>query len=197
MLPGSITPCSLYLSPNGHIFRTMEEVQEYNRHLEKKKIEGEQKQMVLEAARKAITRTSEAPVNHGGKVYQRYEENIESMATKGKVVVGDTNSSKESNKTIFKYEKNFFDEAVGEFEIRVPGGSHVGRRFQCTECPKQLNTKNSLDYHLRTHTGLSPFQCDICFKKFKSSSLCSRHRKIHSIEKKYSCDYCSKKYSCD
>ena len=45
MPAGSSTPCSLYLSPNGRTFRTMEEVQEYNRQLEKQKIEREQKKM--------------------------------------------------------------------------------------------------------------------------------------------------------
>ena len=82
-----------------------------------------------------------------------------------------------------------------EVEIKVERGDLAGKRFQCTECGKELNTKNGLDYHMRTHSGLSPFQCDLCFKKFKSSSLCSRHRQIHSIEKKYSCDTCSKSFA--
>ena len=43
--PGSSTPCSLYLSPSGRTFRTMEEVEMYTRHLEEKMIEGEQKKV--------------------------------------------------------------------------------------------------------------------------------------------------------
>ena len=43
--PGSSTPCSLFLSPNGRTFRTMEEVEMYTRQLEQQKIEGEHKKM--------------------------------------------------------------------------------------------------------------------------------------------------------
>ena len=89
----------------------------------------------------------------------------------------------------------FEEEIVGGFEIKLERGEVVGKRFQCMKCGKELNTKNGLDYHMRTHTGLSPFQCDLCFKRFKSSSLCSRHRQIHSSERKYTCEICSKSFA--
>ena len=69
------------------------------------------------------------------------------------------------------------------------------KKFCCMECGKELNTKNGLDYHMRTHSGAHPFQCEICFKRFKSSSLCSRHRQIHSSDKKFSCKICGKGFA--
>ena len=69
------------------------------------------------------------------------------------------------------------------------------KRYQCNKCGKEFGTKNGLDYHERTHSGISPFECDVCFKRFKSSSLCSRHKQIHSITKKYNCDVCLKSFA--
>ena len=69
------------------------------------------------------------------------------------------------------------------------------KKFCCMECGKELNTKNGLDYHMRTHSGAHPFQCEICLKRFKSSSLCSRHRQIHSSDKKFSCKICGKGFA--
>jgi len=69
------------------------------------------------------------------------------------------------------------------------------KKYQCNKCGKEFGTKNGLDYHERTHSGISPFECDVCFKRFKSSSLCSRHKQIHSITKKYNCDVCLKSFA--
>ena len=69
------------------------------------------------------------------------------------------------------------------------------KKFRCADCGKELNTKNGLDYHMRTHSGAHPFQCEICLKRFKSSSLCSRHRQIHSSDKKFSCKICGKGFA--
>ena len=73
--------------------------------------------------------------------------------------------------------------------------SNAMKKFCCMECGKELNTKNGLDYHMRTHSGAHPFQCEICLKRFKSSSLCSRHRQIHSSDKKFSCKICGKGFA--
>ena len=70
-------------------------------------------------------------------------------------------------------------------------------KLKCSklDCRKEFSTKNGLDYHERTHLGLSPFVCDLCNKKFKSSSLCSRHKLIHSSSKKYMCTVCDKRFA--
>ena len=62
-------------------------------------------------------------------------------------------------------------------------------------CQKEFSTKNGLDYHERTHSGVSPYQCDVCDKTFKSSSLCSRHKLIHSESKNFCCNICSKSFA--
>ena len=77
----------------------------------------------------------------------------------------------------------------------VQSPSNTMKKFCCMECGKELNTKNGLDYHMRTHSGAHPFQCEICLKRFKSSSLCSRHRQIHSSDKKFSCKICGKGFA--
>ena len=77
----------------------------------------------------------------------------------------------------------------------VQSPSNAMKKFCCMECGKELNTKNGLDYHMRTHSGAHPFQCEICLKRFKSSSLCSRHRQIHSSDKKFSCKICGKGFA--
>ena len=77
----------------------------------------------------------------------------------------------------------------------VQSSSNTMKKFCCMECGKELNTKNGLDYHMRTHSGAHPFQCEICLKRFKSSSLCSRHRQIHSSNKKFSCKICGKGFA--
>ena len=98
-------------------------------------------------------------------------------------------------------DENICDTIVGH-EEEVMTGCDIkenvemdGKRFQCLKCGKELNSKNGVDYHMRTHTGFRPFQCDLCFKRFKSSSLCSRHRHIHSTEKKFMCKICDKNFA--
>ena len=81
------------------------------------------------------------------------------------------------------------------FDEEKDRGSPSSKKFRCVDCGKELNTKNGLDYHMRTHSGDHPFQCDICFKRFKSSSLCSRHRQIHNSDKKFSCKICGKGFA--
>ena len=41
--------------------------------------------------------------------------------------------------------------------------------FQCTMCPRDFNQKNSLDMHLRRHTGYKPHVCQFCNIGFTQS----------------------------
>ena len=61
---------------------------------------------------------------------------------------------------------------------------------KCTQGGKELNTKNGLDHHMKTHT--SHFYCDLCSKIFKNLSLHNRHTKNHISERYCLCDTCSK-----
>ena len=49
--------------------------------------------------------------------------------------------------------------------VRKPKGL-----YPCKECDRVFNHKNSLSYHLKSHTGLRPYACPTCDKAFYASS---------------------------
>ncbi|KXN65427.1 hypothetical protein CONCODRAFT_80773, partial [Conidiobolus coronatus NRRL 28638] len=63
------------------------------------------------------------------------------------------------------------------------------KSFKCSICSKSYNRKNSLQRHMRIHSGAKPYECDNCSKSFtrkdilekhKESMKCQRIRKIHN-----------------
>lgn len=63
------------------------------------------------------------------------------------------------------------------------------KSFKCAICSKSYNRKNSLQRHMRIHSGAKPYECDNCSKSFtrkdilekhKESMKCQRIRKIHN-----------------
>ncbi|CAG9864565.1 unnamed protein product [Phyllotreta striolata] len=65
---------------------------------------------------------------------------------------------------------------------------------ECTECDRVFTHKNSLVYHMRSHTGIRPHQCDQCGKSFFASSALKVHLRLHSGDKPYSCEHCGKRF---
>ncbi|CAH0564121.1 unnamed protein product [Brassicogethes aeneus] len=66
--------------------------------------------------------------------------------------------------------------------------------LQCTECDRTFVHRNSLVYHMRSHTGIRPHQCDQCGKSFFASSALKVHLRLHSGDKPYTCSECGKKF---
>lgn len=65
---------------------------------------------------------------------------------------------------------------------------------ECTECDRMFTHRNSLVYHMRSHTGIRPHQCDQCGKSFFASSALKVHLRLHSGDKPYSCEHCGKRF---
>lgn len=67
-------------------------------------------------------------------------------------------------------------------------------KLQCTECDRSFAHRNSLVYHMRSHTGIRPHQCDQCGKSFFASSALKVHLRLHTGDKPYACDVCERRF---
>lgn len=66
--------------------------------------------------------------------------------------------------------------------------------LRCPSCPKTFSRPNSLNVHLRTHTGEKAHTCCYCGKRFGRADLLKSHKRTHTGERPYSCNLCSKTY---
>lgn len=56
-------------------------------------------------------------------------------------------------------------------------------RYTCNICNKEVNRKDSLEIHMRVHTGERPFVCFLCGNSYKQRPDMDRHqRKVHNFE---------------
>lgn len=72
---------------------------------------------------------------------------------------------------------DFTPEPRGRGEIlspkrRLPGkrSRRAGLHLICPQCGRMFNHRNSLVYHLRSHSGERPHQCEVCGKSFFAAS---------------------------
>ncbi|XP_018301198.1 zinc finger protein 260 isoform X2 [Mycetomoellerius zeteki] len=64
----------------------------------------------------------------------------------------------------------------------------------CDQCNRSFHHKNSLIYHMRSHSGERPHQCDICSKRFFAASALKVHKRLHSGDKPYKCEECGRHF---
>ncbi|XP_045059865.1 zinc finger protein 772 isoform X1 [Desmodus rotundus] len=73
---------------------------------------------------------------------------------------------------------------------------HTGQRhYECSECGKTFNRKDSLVQHQRVHTGERPYECSECGKTFSRKPILAQHQRIHTGEMPYECGVCGKVFN--
>lgn len=75
------------------------------------------------------------------------------------------------------------------------GGGAGKRHFICSICGKSFTTSQSLDTHMRIHTGERPYRCEQCGKRFTQSGHLTAHQTVHTGERPYECTRCGKRFA--
>ncbi|KAF4523269.1 hypothetical protein B566_EDAN006892 [Ephemera danica] len=75
-----------------------------------------------------------------------------------------------------------------------PVGNRKWEQLTCPTCGRMFNHRNSLVYHLRSHTGERPHQCEVCGKSFFAASALKVHMRLHSGDKPYKCELCGRHF---
>ncbi|KAJ9587000.1 hypothetical protein L9F63_019418 [Diploptera punctata] len=70
----------------------------------------------------------------------------------------------------------------------------LGIHLTCPQCGRMFNHRNSLIYHLRSHSGERPHQCEVCGKSFFAASALKVHMRLHSGDKPYKCEFCGRHF---
>ncbi|KAF6216111.1 hypothetical protein GE061_000449 [Apolygus lucorum] len=68
------------------------------------------------------------------------------------------------------------------------------KSVQCPHCSKTFTHRNSLLYHVRSHSGRRPHQCDVCGKGFFAANALRVHMRMHSGDKPYTCTVCGRNF---
>ncbi|XP_012234087.1 zinc finger protein ZFP2-like isoform X2 [Linepithema humile] len=69
------------------------------------------------------------------------------------------------------------------------------KSWSCSTCGKKYSSKNLLDEHMNTHTGVRPYVCEVCNKDFASKYTYKAHVKTHELRPRpFECGYCNKTF---
>ncbi|KAF3424864.1 hypothetical protein E2986_05590 [Frieseomelitta varia] len=67
--------------------------------------------------------------------------------------------------------------------------------WPCESCGKRYSSRNLLEEHINTHTGVRPYVCENCGKDFASKYTYKAHVKTHEIRPRpYECSQCNKTF---
>lgn len=72
---------------------------------------------------------------------------------------------------------------------------HSNNSYVCTVCGMTLNTRHTLNHHMKKHSEILIHICNYCGKKFKMSKALKIHLISHSGLRPYKCLYCDKTFS--
>ncbi|XP_059059504.1 uncharacterized protein LOC131852790 [Achroia grisella] len=74
--------------------------------------------------------------------------------------------------------------------------SHSDRQQVCRECGKSFYTATALKVHKRVHNDDRPYKCDECGRGFRQWSVLKYHKSsIHSNQKHFKCEFCMKEFA--
>ncbi|XP_078035837.1 uncharacterized protein LOC144469440 [Augochlora pura] len=69
------------------------------------------------------------------------------------------------------------------------------KSWPCETCGKRYSSKNLLEEHINTHTGVRPYVCESCGKDFASKYTYKAHVKTHEVRPRpYECSQCNKSF---
>ncbi|EZA61757.1 hypothetical protein DMN91_004497 [Ooceraea biroi] len=69
------------------------------------------------------------------------------------------------------------------------------KSWSCETCGKKYSSKNLLEGHTNTHTGVRPYVCEICGKNFTSKYTYKAHVKTHEVRPRlFECTQCNKTF---
>lgn len=67
--------------------------------------------------------------------------------------------------------------------------------WTCETCGKRYSSRNLLEEHINTHTGIRPYVCKTCGKDFASKYTYKAHEKTHEVRPRpFQCSHCPKSF---
>ncbi|XP_012265939.1 zinc finger protein ZFP2-like isoform X2 [Athalia rosae] len=69
------------------------------------------------------------------------------------------------------------------------------KSWPCETCGKRYSSRNLLEEHINTHTGVRPYACETCGKDFASKYTYKAHVKTHEVRPRpFECRQCNKTF---